>query len=288
METQPWAGDAAWRRAAGPAWPTVALAVGALGSWGAVWAACLAGALPLPIGAALATVAVYVAFTPFHEAAHGNVSGGVRRLRGLDAAVGWASGALLLAPLPAFRVLHLRHHGNTNHPERDPDYWVAGRSRFGVALRCATLFFYYWAEYWREVWSPTSAVGRTRRATAAGVAALAVAAAALVAGGLATEAAALWWGPAVLATGLLGFLFDWLPHHPHHSRERWRDTAILDVPQLTPWLLGQNDHLVHHLYPRLPFYRYAACRRALRAELERRGSPIRGPGRRSRRRRGVA
>ena len=42
----------------------------------------------------------------------------------------------------------------------------------------------------------------------------------------------------------------------------------------TPLLLSQNYHLVHHLMPRVPFYRYGPLYRDLRPELERHGSTI--------------
>jgi beta-carotene hydroxylase len=39
-------------------------------------------------------------------------------------------------------------------------------------------------------------------------------------------------------------------------------------------MAGQNYHLVHHVKPRVPFYRYGEVYRELRPELERHGSPI--------------
>ena len=45
-------------------------------------------------------------------------------------------------------------------------------------------------------------------------------------------------------------------------------------PGLTTLLLGQNYHLIHHLYPAVPFFRYGACFREIRADLAVRGAPI--------------
>ena len=45
---------------------------------------------------------------------------------------------------------------------------------------------------------------------------------------------------------------------------------------LNTLLLGQNYHLLHHLYPRMPFYRYAACFRAVRPVLEAERARIEG------------
>jgi len=44
---------------------------------------------------------------------------------------------------------------------------------------------------------------------------------------------------------------------------------LLDTP-----LLGQNLHLVHHLFPRVPFYRYRAVFEAARARIEAEGAPV--------------
>ena len=43
------------------------------------------------------------------------------------------------------------------------------------------------------------------------------------------------------------------------------------LPLLTMW---QSYHLVHHLYPRVPFYRYGLCFDDLRPDLEEHGARI--------------
>ena len=59
---------------------------------------------------------------------------------------------------------------------------------------------------------------------------------------------------------LLAFSFDWLPHQPYaalQSEDRFRATHVISLPVLTPLWLWQNYHLIHHLYPAVPCYRYA-------------------------------
>ena len=104
--------------------------------------------------------------------------------------------------------------------------------------------------------------------------ALAALAISLSAAGLGQAVVALWLVPGILATGLLAFLFDWLPHVPHRARGRYRDTRVILGWGLTGPMLWQNYHLIHHLYPRVPFYRYARLFDELRPELEEKGAPI--------------
>ena len=60
---------------------------------------------------------------------------------------------------------------------------------------------------------------------------------------------------------VLGWWFDWLPHHgleDTQSENRYRATRNrVGLEWLfTPLMLSQNYHLVHHLHPSVPFYRY--------------------------------
>lgn len=211
-----------------------------------------------------------------HDASHGAISGGDDRLHGLEQALGWLAGVPLCGPFPVFRSLHLRHHAHTNDPALDPDHWVVGRTLPETLLRCLLLMPRY---YWDFLFGAGARAPGARRSLpiALGFVALLLAAiVALTAAGLGRQVLLLWLLPALLASGLLGLAFDWLPHHPHTSRERYRDTRVLLLPGLTPLLLWQNYHLVHHLYPRVPFFRYGRVFHALRAELERHGAPIEG------------
>jgi len=52
--------------------------------------------------------------------------------------------------------------------------------------------------------------------------------------------AVLWIVPALLAVGLLGFAFDYLPHRPQDSTQRYLDTRVYPSAVLNVVLLGQN------------------------------------------------
>ena len=71
----------------------------------------------------------------------------------------------------------------------------------------------------------------------------------------------LFFIPSRIANFFIAFTFDFLPHYPHHAHatdEPFRCTSNRVGLEwlLTPVLLSQNYHLVHHLYPTAPFYRY--------------------------------
>ena len=181
---------------------------------------------------------------------------------------------LLFAPLPLFRVLHLRHHSFTNHTEKDPDHWVHGAGALSIALRCLTIFPHYFRDFFVGVSSHSDAARAARRSALVSFLMMVFVALALSALGLGLQVLVLWVMPALLASGLLAFAFDWLPHTPHAERRRFLDTRVIEGRALAALLFSQNYHLIHHLYPRVPFYRYRALFEKVRPELEREGSRI--------------
>jgi ferredoxin-NADP reductase/fatty acid desaturase len=256
--------------------PTLLLLAAVIGIDGVLWVEVHAGNIPLWLGSLCAIVMSYASFTVLHEAAHGNIRGQHSRFLWVEEVAGWISGMLLLAPFPAFRVLHLLHHAHTNHPENDPDHWVVGRRPWSIAARCLSILASYYHNFLHGTASQTSAAKQARRSTLWGVAGLLLTFVGLIWAGFFTEVLWLWVVPGIVASGILAFLFDWVPHHPHQVQEKYHNTRILLVPGLTLVMLWQNFHLIHHLYPRVPFYRYHQCFQAVRSVLELEQAPIEG------------
>jgi beta-carotene hydroxylase len=95
--------------------------------------------------------------------------------------------------------------------------------------------------------------------------------------GYGTEVLLFWLIPTRLALGMLAFAFDFLPHHPHSvpaSEDRFQATGVLPSRWLTPLLISQNYHLVHHLYPGVPFYRYGRVWWSRRDQLIAKGARV--------------
>lgn len=264
----------AWKQHAGMfATTTVVLGTLAVVIHIATWALVLTGYVGLVAAFALQTIAAYVAFTVMHEATHCNIHGRHAGWSWLNDTLGWTSGMLLMAPYPAFRLLHLRHHSRTNH-EDDPDRYVAGKTWWSIALRCATIVPHYYVSF---LFGHLKTVPGRRKVlpiaigfVTAIILILAIAARNEVLGLVLT----LWVGPALVANTLLAFLFDWLPHHPHSEHGRLRNTRVVLAPGLWMVTLWQNYHLIHHLFPRIPFYRYSTFFQEIRGELEAEEAPI--------------
>ncbi len=266
-----------WKVYAGDiAWPTAGLLLAILIGEAGMWAAVVTGTVAVGWAVLPATLLAYASFTVMHEASHGNIAGKSKGATRAETAMGWVSAVPLLAPYPVFKLLHLKHHSHTNHPEKDPDFWVVSSSKLGVIARCWSIIPKFYFDFVCGEAGRSKSGRAMRPQVLAGIVVMLGALGGLIALGLVTEALLLWVVPAWLASGLLALAFDWLPHHPHSAQGRFRDTRILLIPGVTLALLWQNYHLIHHLYPRIPFYRYGRCFRDIRPLLEAEGAPIGG------------
>lgn len=233
------------------AWPTLLLFMLALALWLGALLAVLHGLIPPPAAILLQTVAAFMQFTVLHDGVHRSLLRGHPRLNDLVTSVA-GSFLGLVGVGPAFRYAHFKHHRLTNEAD-DPDQW-SGRG----LLHCATADVYYGVVILRD-WKAISL--RERLQIVGGVALLLGVFAACVALGHGWDAALYWLLPARLAILWLAFAFNYLPHHPHQVEQRHNPYAATNVRRggepLMKWLfLYQNYHLIHHLFPSVPFYRY--------------------------------
>jgi beta-carotene hydroxylase len=239
------------RYVGGFAWPTIALAV-------STWAVFLLALFALYqdwIGGwgmvAIAVVCNFYSFTVLHEAVHENIEG---KSRGgwLTEVMGWSSGAMFMAPFQAFRRIHLTHHQNTNKPDLDPDYWVASKSFLSTLLRCLTIYPHYIHSYLfkieREGESATPNITVIVIYWSAAIITLCTSYWALSLFGFIL--------PTIIGTGVQALLFDWFPHHPHQETSQKLNTRNVPGRALHILMAGQNVHQLHHVNPRVPFYRY--------------------------------
>jgi fatty acid desaturase len=242
------------RRFQATAWPTLTLGVACAVLWAISFWAGSVRALPAGVCLGGASVLAYVSYIAMHDAAHGGVS----RRRWVNGAIGRLC-LLPLSPLlsfPAFRYLHLLHHAATNEPSRDPDLWASSARRWSLPLRFASMDLGYYAFYLRRLRQrPPREVAETLGTVVVAMLGLGLA----LRAGWGWNVLVFWILPGRIAMFVLAWLLDYLPHHPHLIRQRdhaYRATRIRVGMEawLSPLMLWQNYHLVHHLYPRAPFW----------------------------------
>jgi beta-carotene hydroxylase len=211
-------------------------------------------------------VANYLGFTVLHESVHrANL-----RNRRINDALGWLPAFMLAFTFPVFRLAHLNHHAHTNDPARDPDHWVSRRPRWALPWWLVSTALNYRVLCYRHRW------GTTRiRALQWSMDAVLVAGTVLAAlmGHLA-EVLVVYWAPWIVAGLFLTYAFDFLPHWPFTSTERLHDTRIQPGRIRHALLLGQNYHLIHHLWVSVPWFSYRDVFNELEPQLVARGARI--------------
>ncbi len=237
--------------------PTVALAVGAIGRGTATTVAALTAGLTawavIPVNAACS----FALFTVLHDSAHR----GVGRARIANEVLGRIAAPFvtLYASFPMFRHIHLTHHRFVNEgPDVDPDEWMVRGPWWQLPLRWMVVDVHYARFYAGQV------AGRPRKEVVESLAVVAIAVAVvtgLVLTGNGPAFLLVFLIPQRIALVVLAWWFDWLPHHGLEGTttdgrlQSTRNVIGLEW-LLTPLLFSQNYHLVHHLHPIVPFYRY--------------------------------
>jgi fatty acid desaturase len=234
------------------AWPSLLVAVLALSSWAVGIVLGPIGLISPAVAFGLVVFGAYAGFTPLHEATHRSIA----RPHWVSEVVGRLTAVTLIAPFLAVRYVHLEHHKHTNEPDADPDHYSGRGPAWALPVRWLTQDFYFYVFYVRHIRSRPKAEWIEVLAT---MAAYIVLVGFLVERGYGREALLYWLLPTRIAVGLLAFSFDWLPHYPHEitsKTDRYAATRGREGIVLYLLLFGQSLHLVHHLYPAVPFYRY--------------------------------
>ncbi len=264
------------------AWPTLLLAVVLPAALLSVIALGFQRILPLWICTPVLALISYAHYSLVHEAIHGNIVARPKSLHWVNAFVGWIGALGMGAGWPALQRTHVLHHSHTN-TEHDPDIFVKGTfaqllmkwlvSAPMTLLPIFAMRFIAPKRYERigKILSPADVA--LTSLPALGTLALLIAA---IATGHVVEWLFLWFAPTRIALLILNIFFQWLPHHPFDRAERYHNTRISLWFGGTFALLQQNLHLMHHLWPSVPFYNYARLYRALRPVLIAEGARIEG------------
>lgn len=258
------------------AWPTVWLFLGLFAVFFlSLWAA-LSGRISYTTGAVINTLFIYGLYTIVHEAIHGNISLKKKYLRWLDLWIGTAA----CIPLWLFYFPHLKqhmvHHTKANTDE-DPDIYARGSFLGWLFLRLPKALIAYFnpfalARDCRRYEVPEGQAKITALTFALQTAFVL----GLVLAGYWVEVVVLWLVPWWVGQTVMLTFFTWTPHHDHHETGRYRDTRVSLFPGANLLLLGQNSHLIHHMMPGVPFYRYDKTFRDIRPLLEQNEARIEG------------
>ena len=208
----------------------------------------------------LNVLALHLAGTVIHDASHN----AAHHNRLFNAILGHGSALMLGFAFPVFTRVHLQHHAHVNDPENDPDHFV---STGGPLWLINARFFYHeifffqrrlWRKYDLLEWFLSRLL----------VASVIFAACQY---GFLGYILNFWFVPAGVVGLLLGLFFDYLPHRPFKERKRWKNARVYPSPILNLLIFGQNYHLIHHLWPSIPWYKYQPAYRAVRHLLDRKG-----------------
>jgi len=261
------------------AWPTVVLGVAVTSAYIATPLLVAYGALSILVALPLMMVLTYAAYTVLHEALHGTISGSNGSLRWVNELMGYLAGWILMIPLTAHRHEHLAHHRNTNQPDTDPDYVIADMTRSPLhAVRAAfrvlvNQYTYYVRNRWQS--APQSQNLRFCLEIFA-IVALRIA---IIAQGYWLEGASLFLVGSIGGVALTMYLFAYIVHRPHVDVGRYVDTSTIILPgaagKLVTAMWGyQNYHSIHHLFPRVPFYKYRVLFDEIEGAMVAQGAPV--------------
>lgn len=205
-------------------------------------------------------VALHMVGTVIHDASH-NVA---HRNRIMNAVLGHGSALMLGFAFPVFTRVHMQHHAHVNDPKNDPDHFV---STGGPLWLIAARFFYHEVFFFkRRLW-------RKYELLEWFLSRLFVVSVVYVAcqHHLLGFVLNYWFSPALVVGLALGLFFDYLPHRPFQERDRWKNARVYPSPILNLLIMGQNYHLVHHLWPSIPWYYYQRAYTETQPLLEAKG-----------------
>lgn len=237
--------------------PTLLLFFGGVTLWVTATWLLLEGIAPPVFTVPLHAIVTFTMFTVVHESSH-HAAG---KLTWVNEVLGRLAMPFVAAyaSFPLLRFIHSEHHRNTNADSRtDPDAWTSQGAWWSLPFRWLTIDFWYARFYAARV---RTRPPQERAETVVAVSLAFAAAATLIAGGYGEELLLGYVLPQRLGLAVLAWWFDWLPHHglpAAKPRDKFGTTRVRVGLEwlMTPMMLYQNYHLVHHLHPAVPFYRY--------------------------------
>jgi len=268
--------DVANRHRPAVAVPTLLLLAGVYSGLAASSYFALSGQIPLWLAALVNGIIFYGTYTVVHEGVHDNIVGKKSRFRWVNMAAALLAAAPLWLLIYPHRASHMVHHRKCNTDD-DPDIYARGP--FGVVtfwrIPLAILGQFNPLEQYRQCKAYRLTPWQRYVSIVTFACYLAIVLA-IVGRGYGFELLILWFVPFFIGYAVMLVLFTWIPHHPHTQTGRYRDTRCSLWPAGNLLTQGQNYHLIHHMMPWVPWYRYEKVFLEIRPALERHGATIDG------------
>ncbi|CAA0111283.1 Uncharacterised protein [Zhongshania aliphaticivorans] len=262
------------------AWLTIILTLLVCGLFIAVLALFVNGVMSAWVATPIIAILTYMSYTPLHEAVHGNIHGSNPKLQWINNACGYLVAPIIGVPYNSHKHEHFTHHRFTNIEGQDPDFIISGM-RTGLWGVIATTFKFFYVQNAFFLINNWQSAQIKERITYIVEVAISISWRVLI--------ISLIDQPGIATVVLLGYLgggmftaywFAYRPHFPYDNTKRYQNTSSLIMPiWMRPfeWVwLGQNLHSIHHLFPRVPFYRYHTLHREIEPILRAQDTPIIG------------
>ncbi len=272
--------SAAQKHMGNVAWPTMILTALVVTAFMTHLILYAQGFVPTWAAIIILAVLTYASYTPLHEAAHKNINGNNESLSWLNNLCGYLVAPIIAIPYASHQLEHFTHHRYTNQPDKDPDFVIHGLGK-GIIQAFMTIFKFVWIQntfFVLNHWSRATTKERVVYCVELTVSiAWRVVFIALV---NQAWAALVILGGYVLGGFFTAYWFAYRPHLPYKEPKRYQNTNSLIMPVwMKPfeWIwLGQNLHSIHHLFPRVPFYRYHKLHQEIEPIMRAHGTPIIG------------
>ena len=237
------------------AWPTLVLFCFCMAGLATVYYLALTDAIPLWLGTLISGVLCFYCFTVAHDATHGAVS----KNKVINDGAGHIAMIFFggFAPLEVARWIHMQHHRFTNDHDKDPDAY-GHKIDAWFPLRWANFDFHYSRYFINNAGPMRKRLQKSLFIKVPIVLSLVIAS---IATGYGYEMLMLWFLPTRISSFLFVTMFVYLPHAPFLATSAENEYKATNIRKgfewlLTPLMMCQNYHLLHHLYPSAPFYRY--------------------------------
>jgi fatty acid desaturase len=204
--------------------------------------------LPLWLHVSLGVVAIHLAFTIWHEAAHGTIS----NRRSINNAAGIMGMFPYMTPYFMQRFVHLDHHKYLNEADKDPNQVYSSGPFWQLPIR-----YFRAIAYAKKMLSTDPRSRAMRFSDTTLLIAIGVLFIVSLWQGFFMDLFWLWLLPLAIAKIIMDWYVNFLPH-VGLPPDRFLGTRIIDIPFLTPWVLCHNYHAVHHLWPSIPWHSYIA------------------------------